>query len=57
MVVSSQNIPQTGVMADAVGNYEQATIDSLRIKVSVYLASIKPDSHIISNINITNHGY
>ncbi|MEI2579958.1 hypothetical protein [Scytonema sp. PRP1] len=29
-VASSQNIPQTGVMADTVGSYEQATIDSLR---------------------------
>jgi O-acetyl-ADP-ribose deacetylase (regulator of RNase III) len=30
LVASSQNIPQTGVMADTVGSYEQATIDSLR---------------------------
>ena len=29
-VASFQNIPQTGVMADTVGSYEQATIDSLR---------------------------
>lgn len=29
-VASSQKIPQTGVMADTVGSYEQATIDSLR---------------------------
>ncbi|MCC5623821.1 hypothetical protein LC574_21990, partial [Nostoc sp. CHAB 5715] len=30
LVTSSQNIPQTGVIADTVGSYEQATIDSLR---------------------------